>query len=360
MASTDPPDQSLSLVNHRLRDLFTQNIPSLWRLLLDQLVRNEIGDNEAAFYPFFFIQQSEKEARIERTIKAYDWPHEIVVNMKREASGPYGETRRSFYAFSLYMTAENENDQTHPSVSILYLNGLVSQYLNFAACYDFATAYVESENGLFVERSREYGGYVTSPRRQIFRVDHQHGRFRADWLGDSLRVLWNQGGLPHGQILSLVLTEMEARVRSMLERMRVIHEKEGGAHLFPPIARESGESLLARVRQFVAMDVDELVQLFPLVVLTIEAARPYRQILFEFVCATPEEQHALLIHVLREVTRVYRHVKNEDVVGKYGSDSVRCSACGLATGHASLHNLLPCCENSQLCQQLSVATRFVH
>ena len=373
---------NLMLTSKTMLDLFTNQISGLWRLLIDQLIVNELDDELAPqLYPFMMLQQRIELARYKRLIALFPWPHFSRVNLEGKETSNKLRTLFRVMEEHIFIFRERPGVET----TIFQADDLIARYIDLVSCFYaireqvFSTPEDEFEFGEEEEGGGgggggggpafnfgngddidsplfEFGGAPLSPIR-----DSSHGSqtstfgipqeesFSVYFLDDALTITRSES-LPYGQVLLRVLTALRDRVREMT---RLLHhynrEYEEGDDdrdnwRFPRFLKLLAGGLMAQLNALIdELWEEKLVEMFPPVLVTETNMLPYRQMLFQVVYASSEAQRELLLGLLRQLSQNERR----DIISEYGA---RCVTCGLATQHVSLRSLLPCCQDP-LCQQ---------
>lgn len=343
---------NIMLASKSLLNLFTRQITGLWRVLIDQLVVNEVGGTSVDQYPFFLVQCHAQIARCERVMRSFAWPERMARAIQRKESfiRRYSWLDVRYHPFEMTDVTEN---------TVVYADGLVSRYIDLALYFklisDEALVVAVGVDGF----QSDFDVDTEDHPLDVIYAPEGEGGFHIRFIGD-VAVMTRRAGLPpHGVMLRRLLLTIRDRTQTMSMKMHALNQEyevgddDRDTHLFPRVVKQLIGSLLATVNallgdgpQSVVGDgtqFDELTHALRPVIMSAPTLIPYRQTLFQTLYATAEAQRDLLLQLLRQLSMNER----EDIVKRYGA---RCTSCGLATEFASPLTLLPCCENSTFCQ----------
>lgn len=348
---------NLMLTNKPLLALFSERIPLIWRVLLDQLVANEQGEYAASVYPFFIYEHDAFAQRYQRLAEAFDWPEKTRAHILRGPANANGK-EWSLWHNPFYWRVEAEDT----SVTILYAQDVLSQYNELMSCFDYLEELLEP---IIYFSSDNY------PFEYDFRK-----KIEIEWLGDAVRVTHNPQSFSPGEILLHIFTQARRQVEDVAQDLEafIYHDDPDHADIvllhfpdperynhpyspdtdraFPRLAgvildylKRLSTSLLLRLRLLCDFRAEELAELYPPLVLTATSVMPYRQVVFQVLHPTPEDHRLLLLRILRELTSE-AHDKAA-MIRDYG----RCFRCGSVVDQVSPVHLLPHCGD-RLCKQL--------
>lgn len=349
---------NLMLTNKTLLALFSERIPLIWRVLLDQLITAEQGEYAASIYPFFIYEHDAFFQRYRKLAEAFDWPGEIRERILR---APANITSKEWKLWNnTYGWRVKVEDAP---VTVLYAESVLSQHQDMMNCLDYLEYLLKP---VIYFSSDDYTVEVYDWEKKI----------EVEWLGDAVRVTHNPKSFTGGEILLHVFTQTLVQVEDLTKDLDgfVYHDDPDHADIillhytdperyhenytadkdnaFPRIVglvltylKQLAASLLLRLRPLCELPPEELVELYPPLVLTATSVMPYRQVVFQVLYPTPEDHRLLLLRILRELSAMR---------GKAGTiaDYGHCIRCGRVVDQVSLASLLPHCGDP-LCKQLS-------
>lgn len=93
----------------------------------------------------------------------------------------------------------------------------------------------------------------------------------------------------------------------------------------------------------------QLGEMMPPLVLDSTTVIPYRQVAFQMLYPTGEDQRGLLLRILQETAKMTGG--DDAMIKKYGNNASRCVICDTVTDTVSVTNLLPRCDD-RICRQI--------